>query len=66
MQTRGRDAICLKSSTDQLSWGSQIRNYVLHPYQNVVDTRTRHSSSQPYAILDGKLDSFLLSAMKEL
>ncbi len=41
------------------AWGSQIRSYVLHPYQLVKDHRTGHSTSQAQAVLDGDLDDFM-------
>lgn len=42
-----------------IEWGSQIRNYVLHPYKLVKDTRTGHESGNTDAVLDGDLDGFL-------
>lgn len=39
-------------------WGSQIRNYVLHPYKLVKDLRTQHEVSNPDAVFDGDLDIF--------
>ena len=47
----------LKSGS--IEWGSQIRSYVLHPYQMVKDHRTGVKSSQPDKVLDGELDKFL-------
>lgn len=42
-----------------IEWGSQIRNYVLQPYKLVKDVRTHHESTNPDAILNGQIDSFL-------
>ncbi len=42
-----------------IEWGSQIRNYVLHPYKLVKDVRTGHESGNTDAILDGQIDEFL-------
>jgi len=43
----------------KIEWGSQIRNYVLHPYKLVKDNRTGFESSNPDDVLDGNLDNFL-------
>lgn len=44
---------------ESANWGSQIRNYVLHPYSLVKDTRTKYEEKDPQAVLDGKLDGFM-------
>ncbi len=41
------------------SWGSQMRSYVLHPYQMVKDLRTEHEVGNPEGVFDGDLDGFL-------
>jgi len=44
-----------------MSWGNQIRNYVLQPYQQVKDLRTGVMSSNPTDVLDGNIDVFMNS-----
>lgn len=44
---------------ESANWGSQIRNYVLHPYSLVKDTRTKYEEKDPQAVLDGKIDGFI-------
>ena len=49
---------------DSASWGSQIRNYVLHPYKLVKDTRTKHEEKDVEAVLDGHLRGFQLAYLE--
>lgn len=46
------------------SWGDQMRNYVLHPYQLVKDLRTEHETGNPTAVFDGELDDFIEAGIR--
>ncbi len=48
----------------EIEWGSQIRNYVLHPYKLVKDLRTGVESSNPDDVLNGNLDAFIEASKK--
>ena len=43
----------------KIEWGSQIRNYVMHPYKLVKDVRTGEETSNVQAVMDGNLEPFM-------
>ncbi len=49
----------LRGEFKKIEWGSQIRSYVLHPYQMVKDHRTEHEVGNTQAVLDGDIDSLI-------
>src|SRR3982751_5021559 len=59
LEKRREGAAELEASKMDISFGSQIRNYVLHPYRLVKDTRTKHETSDVDAVLDGDIDEFI-------
>lgn len=49
----------IEASKMKIEWGSQIRNYVLHPYKLIKDVRTSFETSDSDAVLNGEIDGFL-------
>lgn len=65
-QERRKHIASIKGVYTQASWGNQIRNYVLHPYHLVKDTRTQIETSDTGAVLDGELDDFIFAEVTQL
>ena len=51
-------------ASESANWGSQIRNYVLHPYTLVKDTRTKYEETDTQAVLGGEIDGFIDSFLE--
>lgn len=55
----------IEGNKKKIEWGSQIRNYVLHPYKLVKDVRTNVETTDTAAVLDGDLDAFIKAFLME-
>ena len=64
MQKRAEIEDAAKANQKKIEWGSQIRNYVLYPYQLVKDVRTGVEKTDSSAVLDGDLDDFMLALLQ--
>ncbi len=65
MQKKAAEADAAKAAQKKIEWGSQIRSYVLQPYQLVKDLRTGLENTNPAAVLDGELDDFMLTMLQK-
>lgn len=61
-----QEMAAVKGKHVNASWGNQIRNYVLHPYHLVKDTRTEIETSDTTSVLDGDIDMFIQAEIKAL
>lgn len=59
LEKKEQEAAALRGEQLDISWGSQIRSYVFHPYSMVKDHRTNHETGNVQAVMDGDLDGFI-------
>jgi len=65
MRKKRETVAAIEGTKKKIEWGSQIRNYVLHPYKLVKDLRTNYETSNAQAVLDGDLNDFLKAYLME-
>lgn len=65
MRKKREKIASIEGSKKKIEWGSQIRNYVMHPYKLVKDIRTGHETSDVQAVMDGALDDFVRAYLME-
>ena len=65
LRKRMETTAAIEGNKKKIEWGSQIRNYVLHPYKLVKDLRTNFETSNAQAVLDGDLNDFLKAYLME-
>ena len=63
-QKRDAEIAKLYSNKGEIAWGSQIRSYVMQPYQMVKDHRTDEQTGNVDAVLDGDIEKFIESFLK--
>jgi len=61
-----KEIALLRGEKKSIEWGSQVRSYVLQPYQLVKDHRTQTETGNVQAVLDGDLDVFIESEVKSI
>jgi peptide chain release factor 2 len=62
---KAEEVAILRGEYTKAEWGSQIRSYVIHPYQMVKDHRTEYETGNTQAVLDGELDGFMEAYLKQ-
>lgn len=65
IEKRNKERDAIESSKERIDFGSQIRNYVLHPYKLIKDTRTGVERTDVQTVLDGDLDDFIKAYLME-
>jgi len=65
LRKRQEEKAKIEGAKKKIEWGSQIRNYVMHPYKMVKDLRTNVETSNVQAVMDGELNEFIKAYLME-
>ena len=65
MRKKRESIAAIEGSKKKIEWGSQIRNYVMHPYKLVKDLRTNYETSNVQAVMDGDINTFIKAYLME-
>jgi peptide chain release factor 2 len=65
LRKRQESQAAIEGTKMKIEWGSQIRNYVMHPYKLVKDVRTNFETSNVTSVMDGNLDAFIKAYLME-
>ena len=66
IEKRNKEKNEMENNKMNISWGSQIRSYVMHPYNLVKDHRTKEETSNIQEVLNGSIDKFIDSYLYNL
>jgi peptide chain release factor 2 len=64
-EQRAAEIADIRGDIVEAAWGNQIRNYVFHPYQMVKDLRTAEETTDVQGVMDGDLDPFIQSLLRQ-
>ncbi|MDM7952405.1 MAG: peptide chain release factor 2 [Cyanobium sp. CZS 25K] len=64
-EQRAAEIADIRGDIVEAAWGNQIRNYVFHPYQMVKDLRTAQETTDVQGVMDGDLDTFIQSLLRQ-
>jgi peptide chain release factor 2 len=64
-EQRAAEIADIRGDIVEAAWGNQIRNYVFHPYQMVKDLRTNEETTDVQGVMDGDLDPFIQSLLRQ-
>ena len=64
-EQRAQEVADIRGDMVEAAWGTQIRNYVFHPYQMVKDLRTQHETTAVQDVMNGDLDAFIQAFLRQ-